>query len=359
MKKALRRLSVGRVRVINKVATTMPIVVCGSRRLDLDKKNKPDQPVVGVIVSVCSGQSYDSLFTSIPQKAPTGRVSVFWLDMDDIFPLYRRMVGQPVTENKLLDEILEDVKSVPADCVVFNWECCSGCLSGHFPNDRNDVAEIMKHLLDHGHMVMLSDWSLSALIADWSSRRLGPNPFKNLGTFQGAYKLRFDPKILQQCPSSQLVTIAKICESGEATLNATLNTLIYTVDPDVIESTDAYQCEVLTLANNFAVPSQPYESNLCLPDIKNPDGSEIDGVAGHVLLTYPSGGRLFTSCGHWIELTHISVSKEKFVILAESIYGKEFHEHLGGEAGTPDATENLQQMATLLVQQTSPANYAV
>jgi len=34
-------------------------------------------------------------------------------------------------------------------------------------------------------------------------------------------------------------------------------------------------------------------------------------MAGHCVLTYPNGGHLLTSCGHWLELTHIDVTNEK------------------------------------------------
>jgi len=39
--------------------------------------------------------------------------------------------------------------------------------------------------------------------------------------------------------------------------------------------------------------------------------SKIDsyeGTAGHVLLTYPSGGMILTSMGHWVELMKIDTS---------------------------------------------------
>lgn len=35
------------------------------------------------------------------------------------------------------------------------------------------------------------------------------------------------------------------------------------------------------------------------------------GSACHVLLTYPSGGMILTSMGHWIELMKIDTSEKK------------------------------------------------
>ena len=34
----------------------------------------------------------------------------------------------------------------------------------------------------------------------------------------------------------------------------------------------------------------------------------MKGCAGHVLLTYPSGGNLVASAGHWIELSRLDTS---------------------------------------------------
>lgn len=36
-------------------------------------------------------------------------------------------------------------------------------------------------ILDRKHMAMFSDFSLKALIRDWDSEYLGPNPFKKIG----------------------------------------------------------------------------------------------------------------------------------------------------------------------------------
>jgi hypothetical protein len=36
----------------------------------------------------------------------------------------------------------------------------------------------------------------------------------------------------------------------------------------------------------------------------------VRGLAGHVLLTLPSGGKLLTSMGHWMELSQLGVTEE-------------------------------------------------
>lgn len=59
-------------------------------------------------------------------------------------------------------------------------------------------------VLDKGHMVMFSDFSLKALIKNWDSKLLGPNPFVKTGQTSSAFELRFKADELKQCPSAQL-----------------------------------------------------------------------------------------------------------------------------------------------------------
>ena len=49
------------------------------------------------------------------------------------------------------------------------------------------------------------------------------------------------------------------------------------------------------------------------------------GTAGHVLLTYKSGGKILTSMTHWIELSKIeNVEPEKVFERAEKEYGVQY-----------------------------------
>ncbi len=64
-----------------------------------------------------------------------------------------------------------------SDCVVFNWECCGMYASECFAEGKDHVFKFLKIILDKGHMAMFSDFSLKALIKDWKSDVLGPNPF--------------------------------------------------------------------------------------------------------------------------------------------------------------------------------------
>merc|ERR1719291_690644 len=52
------------------------------------------------------------------------------------------------------------------------------------------------------------------------------------------------------------------------------------------------------------------------------DGANVkSGLAGHVTLTYASGGQLVTSMGHWIELGRINTSEEELVQVAGRNFG--------------------------------------
>lgn len=82
--------------------------------------------------------------------------------------------------------------------------------------------------------------------------------------------------------------IEELVETGSLQVNVLGGTIVYSVDSNV--KTDAYKLNVLTIASNF----KSEKPNLMLPL------DRYQGTAGHILLTYPSGGHLLTSMGHWI-----------------------------------------------------------
>ena len=95
-----------------------------------------------------------------------------------------------------LKNLVGDIRAVQPDSVVFNWECCSGCSHEHF-DDSSIVMSLVKRLIQGGHMVMFSDFSLKALIQDWKEDLLGPNPFVKTSEVNSTFKLRFDPEVLR------------------------------------------------------------------------------------------------------------------------------------------------------------------
>lgn len=146
-------------------------------------------------------------------------------------------------------------------------------------------------------MVMCSNFSLKALIKQWSEDRFGPNPFVKIGEFGGTMRLDFDAARVAECPSAQLQRAGCLCEGGSATVKALGGTIAYTVDAGVSKSTNAYRLEVLTVATEM-----PGVSTASLAQERTCQAGDREGAAGHVLLKYPSGGLLLVSASHWVEL---------------------------------------------------------
>merc|ERR1711879_1064072 len=188
-----------------------------------------------------------------------------------------------------------DIRSVEPLCVVFNWECCSTCAHEAFqqpdedPRCREIVMDLMQLLLERGHMVMCSDFSLKALIKQWSERRLGPNPFVKIGDFGGSFQLHFDPDMLAQCPSSQLQKAGAMSSDGSARLHAMSNTIAYTVDKRKAD-TSAYTLQVLTVASGMS-------------------GANLEALPSH--LTCEVAG-------------HRGVTEERLLHVAEASYGEAY-----------------------------------
>lgn|SRR3990167_2330112 len=84
------------------------------------------------------------------------------------------------------------------------------------------------------------------------------------------------------------------------------------------------------------------------------------GFAGHVILTYPSGGKILTSCGHWLELVKLDVSLENLLKAARNTYGsaysKEFEKQLKSKSSN-EKNELLQNWSKNYVQSAAPCNY--
>lgn len=99
-------------------------------------------------------------------------------------------------------------------------------------------------------------------------------------------------------------------DSGKLDVHAMSGTIVYTVNHSKLNH-NFYKLQVLTV--NTTVKSW-------LPNRVCKVG-EHSGSAGHVLLTYPSGGAILTSMGHWIELMKIDTSAEKVFEVAEREFG--------------------------------------
>lgn len=203
---------------------------------------------------------------------------------------------------------------------------------------------------------MASDFSLKALIKQWSERRLGPNPFVKIGEFGGSMRLRFDPSRLAECPSAQLQKAGEMSDDGSAEVRALGGTIAYTVDGRKAD-TNAYTLEVLTVASEMVGVDLEQ-----LPPHLTCKAGDHQGSAGHVLLRYPSGGILLVSSGHWVELAHIGVSEERLLQVAATSYGQAYSTSVQQQFAscrTQQARSALcQSLATQYVQQSAPCTYS-
>ena len=151
------------------------------------------------------------------------------------------------------------MKDLPADAILFNFECCSDCEPDnyHFPQ-RVDTISMISFLLERGNMVMCSDFAVKALINDWSEKELGPNPFIKLGECNDYLELFFLPKTLQESPSKQLQMVGQLCETGKATIHALGGTVVFGVKK-AKDYNEKYSLSILTIATrcgNFDVESR-------------------------------------------------------------------------------------------------------
>lgn len=150
-------------------------------------------------------------------------------------------------------------------------------------------------MIDRGHMCMFSDFSLKALIKEWDKEFLGSNPFVKTSEYSGEFKLQFEVEHLKNCPSAQLQIIGQMASVGHCNVHAMGGTIVYGVDMQQADK-NAYKLQVLTVVTSSSLEKYNVEVN----------GKK--GQAGHVLLTYKSGGHLLTSMGHWIELMKIDIT---------------------------------------------------
>merc|ERR1712194_265553 len=136
-------------------------------------------------------------------------------------------------------------------------------------------------------------------------------------------------------------------EQGKAVVSAMSDTIVYTVNPRR-NATDRYSLKVLTVVSNIDGASLQDDAQTHIEEEEDetpslcsrpslPTGNPFPeammctagegkdakrGMAGHVTLTYASGGQLVTSMGHWIELTRINTSLEGVMRVAERNFGQ-------------------------------------
>lgn len=433
----------------------------GPHKLFTKGENLNDK-LVGVVVTIFEGSSYDEMFREIrPETVPGERVSTYSIGCRDVKLLHDFLSAvAPIPEDQPLWRCLvDDINHVSADSVTFNWECCSACGDRCFPCQDTDIdsnasdaplaqsqeswhcatctlenaaslsicaacntarppeqdsaenqaswrctactleneatasscvvcdsarpptlqfesdltlgesqrqrsqyepsqtMEFMALAVSRGHTVMCSDFSLKSLIHEWSEQHLGPNPFIKVGEVSDQFELAFVASDLaHEDTPQQLQVVGELCrDQGKAVVKALGGTILYTVDPKR-SKTGLYDLKVLTVVTGTSdgLPNLTEEMKCSIGE-----GEGVrKGAAGHVTLTYQSGGQLVTSMGHWIELTRIDTNLDSVLRAAEHNFGAveaaDFRQEYYSKSSSFERSECLQKRAHKLVQQSVP-----
>jgi len=312
----------------------------------------PSLPIVSVILTISSGSRYDDLFTRVPQVPPRGRTVVYHVHPAYVDVIVSLLKGGQLVERdydekifKLLMEIDHDIKLLEGGSVLFNWECCSE-FSGHSFGD-NQMIKNIKYLIDRGYMTMFSDFAVKALIQEWDEKYLGKNPFVKLNECSGTIDLGFDPEQLKAAPSSQLNIVGSLSEKGTARISAMSGTIVFSVNPDRYVKPN-YNLTLLSVVTNLDI-EENYKVKI----------KEFKGSVGHAMITYPSGGIMLLSAGHWISLLNLDVSYEKLKSFTNDYYGEKYSVELEemSSLSKEKQEERVREFSSQLVLQNSAAKY--
>jgi len=178
-----------------------------------------------------------------------------------------------------------------------------------------------------------------------------------VGEIDQQFELSFAPSDLthEEVPQ-QLQVVGELCrDQGKAVVKAMGGTILYTVDPKR-SKTGVYDLKILTVVTDTAdgLPNLTEEMKCSVGE----GDSAKKGAAGHVTLTYSSGGQLVTSMGHWIELTRIDTTMESVLRAAEHNFGvteaADFRQEYYSKSSATERADCLQKRAHKLVQQSVP-----
>jgi hypothetical protein len=316
-----------------------------------------ENEIVGMVVTMCSGSTYDGVFKSIEQKAGEGeRVAVYSCMNVTPTKLLEGIQHGVFGEDAVLQKMLAEIACLEPGTVVFNWECCSGFSNDRFVEDdqNNPTIILMAYLLEKGFMVQCCDFSAGALIKCWDKKYLGSNPFIKAGTFSDQVTLKFDSDYLKQNEdSAQLQMVGELCKGG-ATLHALGGTVAFTVDKKV-KPAKWDSVEVLTVATRLGdKDASAFPPSCCSTK------SGLSGMAGHAIVRYPSGGRLLVGCPHWIELSNVNVKEDHLLKVAEKRYGTNYASEMKTKLMSASICERQQMCDSLggeFIKQSAPQKY--
>lgn len=324
--------------------------------------------IVSVIITIYSGSSYDKLLRSVPQKPSYGRVSLYALDLNHVEMVYKYLNNQmsdaACQSDALrtnLKKLKEEIEELEKNCILFNFECCSGCENiselYKFPNHEK-VFQFIKYSLEMGYMIMISDYAVRALIKNWDETLLGPNPFYEKGGCNFQMSIKFKPDKLKQCKSVQLQMVGKLSEKGAAHIRAYRDTIVIGLNQQKISK--AHENEIYQLTTLSCVYSAKCLFSKAFCDKKSLIQIEDkEGTVGHAILKYKNDGCMMISAGHWAELQQLDVSLERLEKISKDVYGNEYDEEIIKIKNIKDAKlkeKKANQLANRFVQQSAPCN---
>merc|ERR1712139_110356 len=104
-----------------------------------------------------------------PSTLPGERISTYSIGCRDVQALHQCLASISLSEGGWRG-LVEDIRAVPPDSVVFNWECCSGCGDHAFPDScshcqqpgvrggASATIQFMGFALQSGFTIMCSDF---------------------------------------------------------------------------------------------------------------------------------------------------------------------------------------------------------
>ena len=237
--------------------------------------------VVSLIITIIAGQSYDHLFREVPQKAPEGRVALFEIN-EKAIPYFldkfkKKEFSIEFTKSNYefvekINEIFDYLEQIEPECVMFNYECCSGCGDFNFLLSQ-ETNELIDLVMKKKMIFMFSDFSVKSLLETWDENLFGKNPFRKIGSCSSEFKLNFDPETLKKCESPQLQIVGTLCESGECCINVMGGTIVFGVDKEKVDS-EVYELKVLSIVDNknaFIIQSN-------VSDFENKPQKEVENL---------------------------------------------------------------------------------
>lgn len=319
---------------------------------DYNETSYAEKEVCALIITINNNSSYDSLYQTKPQfpPDPSQYISVYQMTYQALPHLEKVLKGEKVD---LMEDITRDLERLDGENVVINFECCSGCNdSGFTILEGKFIINLIKQFIDLKFVVMFSDFSLKGLIHAWNNYDncpLGPNPFvRERIDASGSLELQFLPNQLIDCEFSQLQNVGELCDKGVANVHAMSSTILYSINTK--QPNSFYDIEILSLVTKYDQRNAPRKNVI----------GKLEGLAGHVALKFNNGGRILTSCGHWIELEKLDTSPETVFAHAEKYYGAEYSSKMRSDYANMKVEDQLEQCrvyANNAVQTSAPCKY--